>query len=146
MYRIHSWFLSGLALLCLSAPGCSSAETDKPVPGAEDKTIEPTVKIEDLKEGTGEPAKLGDWLEVHYTGWLTDGTMFDSSLDRQQPLKLRLGSGQVIRGWEKGLVGMKLWGKRKLTILPELAYGSQPRSNIPANSTLVFEIELVGLK
>src|SRR5438067_12323741 len=146
MYRIYQCFLVAGALACLLAAGCAGAESDKPGAGADDKSGQPTVKIEDLKEGMGEPAKLGDWLEVHYTGWLTDGTKFDSSLDRQQPIKVRLGAGQVIKGWEKGLEGMKLWGKRKLTIPPELAYGSQGRPNIPPNSTLIFEVELVGLK
>jgi peptidylprolyl isomerase len=101
------------------------------------------LKYEDLKEGTGPEARPGDKVEVQYTGWLTNGTKFDSSLDRQQPFTFQLGAGQVIKGWDQGVAGMKVGGKRKLTIPPDLAYGSRARDRIPANSTLVFEVELL---
>lgn len=106
-----------------------------------------TLKSEDLNIGFGEVAKAGDTVEVHYTGTLLDGTKFDSSLDRGKPFEFTLGSGQVIKGWDDGIVGMKVGGKRKLTIPPSLAYGDQSRGTvIKPNSTLVFEVELITIK
>ncbi|EGK07675.1 peptidyl-prolyl cis-trans isomerase [Kingella kingae ATCC 23330] len=100
--------------------------------------------IEDVQEGTGKIAEKGKDITVHYTGYLTDGTKFDSSLDRRQPLTITLGVGQVIRGWDEGFGGMKEGGKRKLTIPPEMGYGSRAVGGvIPANSTLIFEVELL---
>nr|WP_038334894.1 FKBP-type peptidyl-prolyl cis-trans isomerase [Kingella kingae] len=100
--------------------------------------------IEDVQEGTGKIAEKGKDITVHYTGYLTDGTKFDSSLDRPQPLTITLGVGQVIRGWDEGFGGMKEGGKRKLTIPPEMGYGSRAVGGvIPANSTLIFEVELL---
>ena len=101
-----------------------------------------------LEEGdqSAEAAKSGDHAVVHYTGWLTDGTMFDNSRGRSQPFKVALGAGQVIKGWEEGLVGMKPGEKRLLVIPPELGYGPQARASIPANSTLIFEVDLIETK
>lgn len=100
--------------------------------------------IEDVQEGTGKVAEKGKDITVHYTGYLTDGTKFNSSLDRRQPLTITLGVGQVIRGWDEGFGGMKEGGKRKLTIPPEMGYGSRAVGGvIPANSTLIFEVELL---
>ena len=100
--------------------------------------------IEDVQEGPGKVAEKGKDITVHYTGYLTDGTKFDSSLDRRQPLTITLGVGQVIRGWDEGFGGMKEGGKRKLTIPPEMGYGSRAVGGvIPANSTLIFEVELL---
>ena len=106
-----------------------------------------SIKMEDLIVGKGEETKSGDTISVHYTGTLLGGVKFDSSLDRGQPFEFKLGGGQVIKGWDEGLVGMKVGGKRKLTIPSSLAYGSNsPSSKIPPNSTLVFEVELLGIK
>ena len=101
---------------------------------------------EDLTVGTGTEATAGKTVSVHYTGRLTDGTKFDSSLDRGDPFSFRLGAGQVIRGWDEGVVGMKVGGSRKLTIPPEMAYGDRGFPGlIPPGSTLVFEVELLGV-
>ena len=104
------------------------------------------LKFEDLIEGEGEVAASGHRVTVHYTGWLTDGTKFDSSLDRNDPFMFSLGAGQVIRGWDEGVEGMKVGGKRKLTIPPQLGYGAYGAGGvIPPNATLVFEVELLGV-
>ena len=105
------------------------------------------LEIEDLTVGTGAEAINGDKVTVHYTGWLIDGTKFDSSLDRDQPFIFQIGARQVIEGWDRGLRGMQVGGVRKLTIPPELAYGDRAVGGglIPANSTLVFEIRLLKI-
>jgi len=105
------------------------------------------LEIEDMKVGTGIEAANGDRVTVHYTGWLIDGTKFDSSIDRGQPFVFSLGAGQVIQGWDRGVRGMQVGGVRKLTIPPELAYGDRPVGGglIPANSTLVFEVQLLEI-
>jgi FKBP-type peptidyl-prolyl cis-trans isomerase len=104
------------------------------------------IKIEILQPGTGEGAKAGDYVTVNYAGSLPDGTKFDSSFDRGQPFSLTLGQNSVIRGWELGLIGMKAGERRKLTIPPELAYGSQGAGGvIPPNATLVFEIDMMSI-
>ncbi len=104
------------------------------------------MKVEVLQQGSGEAAKTGDTVSVHYTGTLLDGTKFDSSVDRGQPFSFTLGQNRVIQGWELGVLGMKVGEKRKLTIPPELGYGSQAVGGvIPANSTLVFDVELLGI-
>jgi FKBP-type peptidyl-prolyl cis-trans isomerase len=105
-----------------------------------------TLKIEDLKVGTGAEAKTGQNVSVHYVGTLTTGKKFDSSRDRNEPFEFRLGAGMVIQGWDQGVVGMKVGGLRKLTIGPEMGYGKMGYPPvIPPNSTLVFEVELVGV-
>ena len=104
------------------------------------------MKIEILKQGSGIEAKAGDTVTVNYVGTLQDGTKFDSSIDRGQPFPFTLGQNSVIQGWELGVVGMKVGEKRKLTIPPELAYGAQGAGNIPANETLVFVVDLLGVK
>ena len=102
--------------------------------------------IEDVTVGTGATATSGQKVKVHYTGWLTNGTKFDSSKDRGDPFEFPLGAGRVIKGWDEGVQGMKIGGKRKLTIPPGLGYGARGAGNvIPPNSTLVFEVELLGV-
>ena len=113
----------------------------------EENKITEQLKIEILKEGSGETAKNGDTVVVHYTGTLEDGTKFDSSLDRGEPFSFILGAGRVIAGWEQGILGMKAGEKRKLIIAPELAYGQAGAGAvIPPNATLLFEVELLEIK
>ena len=101
--------------------------------------------IEDITVGSGTEASAGQDVTVHYTGWLTSGEKFDSSKDRNDPFVFPLGGGRVIRGWDEGVQGMKIGGKRKLTIPPDLGYGAHGAGCvIPPNATLVFEVELLA--
>ena len=110
-------------------------------------TTDSGLSYEVLKEGAGNAAKRGDRVGVHYTGWLTDGKKFDSSVDRGQPFHFKLGAGQVIKGWDEGVEGMLIREKRKLTIPGALAYGERGFSGlIPPNATLVFDVELLSLE
>jgi FKBP-type peptidyl-prolyl cis-trans isomerase len=159
--RVSLLLVAGLmALSVLGVMGCTSepeSPTEAPVESAPPVTEETTpaeqaepvteLKIEDVKEGKGEAAVAGDSLTVHYTGWLTDGTEFDSSKNSGQPFPFTLGAGQVIPGWDQGVAGMKVGGVRKLTIPPDLAYGAggTPDGTIPPNATLVFEVEIVSI-
>jgi FKBP-type peptidyl-prolyl cis-trans isomerase FkpA len=106
----------------------------------------PGLEIYDEKIGTGDEAVAGKMVSAHYVGTLANGTKFDSSLDRGQPFEFSLGAGQVIKGWDIGIAGMKVGGVRKLVISPELGYGQQAIGPIPAGSTLTFEVQLVGVK
>lgn len=104
------------------------------------------MKIEDEVIGTGAETKKGDRVTVHYTGWLTDGTKFDSSVDRGQPFGFNLGAGEVIAGWDQGVAGMKVGGKRRLTIPADLGYGDRGAGGvIPPGATLVFDVELLSI-
>lgn len=104
------------------------------------------LEITDLQQGTGPEAVAGKHVDVHYTGWLTDGTKFDSSLDRGRPFSFQLGAGRVIQGWDRGVAGMRVGGKRKLVIPPELGYGKRGAGNvIPPDAVLIFEVELLGV-
>ena len=105
------------------------------------------LKIVDVKVGTGAEAKSGELVRVHYTGWLEDGTKFDSSVDRKEPFEFPLGAGYVIQGWDRGVAGMKVGGVRRLIIPSQLAYGDGGAGSvIPPNATLIFEIQLLGVK
>lgn len=104
------------------------------------------LKIEDIVEGSGAEATAGQTVSVHYTGWLENGNKFDSSKDRNQPFQFNLGGGQVIKGWDEGVQGMKVGGTRKLTIPANLGYGAHGAGGIiPPNATLIFEVELLDI-
>jgi len=106
---------------------------------------EPGFIVQDLVEGSGEEAKAGDRVLVHYIGALPSGEVFDSSLIREEPFEFIIGAGMVIEGWERGVAGMKVGSRRRLVIPPDLGYGSQAIGPIPANSTLIFEVELLQI-
>lgn len=98
----------------------------------------------EMEAGTGSEAAAGQTVNVHYTGWLTDGRKFDSSRDRGEPFSFRLGGGQVIRGWDEGVAGMRIGGRRRLIIPADLGYGSRGVGPIPPGATLLFNVELLG--
>ena len=110
-------------------------------------TTDSGLVIEEITVGSGEAARAGQHVTVHYTGWLTDGTKFDSSKDRDEPFDFPLGARHVIAGWDEGVQGMQVGGVRKLTIPPNLGYGSRGAGGvIPPNATLVFEVELLAIE
>lgn len=109
-------------------------------------TTDSGLQYQTLAAGDGAVAEAGDTVDVHYTGWLLDGTKFDSSVDRGKAFRFVLGDGMVIRGWDEGVVGMAVGGKRKLTIPPDLGYGARGAGGvIPPNATLIFDVELLGI-
>ena len=142
-----------LALLALMAPAlfaqAKHADNSAPskVTGAPTKTAD-GLEYWDIKPGSGAAVKAGDNVVVHYTGWLTNGKKFDSSVDRGQPFTVEnVGNAPVIKGWNEGLIGMKVGGKRQLRIPPDLAYGPEGRPPvIPAAATLIFDVEVMGIK
>jgi FKBP-type peptidyl-prolyl cis-trans isomerase len=144
-----------LFVLILPLALASSIACSQPSPqatqAASAKTTEVTMpdglKFTDDQVGTGTEAQKGKTVSVHYTGWLLDGTKFDSSRDRNQPFSFPLGQGQVIKGWDEGVAGMKVGGKRTLVIPPDLGYGARGAGGvIPPNATLKFEVELLDVK
>jgi len=139
-----------LAILVLGflALGMVSARSDpNPEPEPETVKTDSGLQYQDLKAGTGDAAKAGQVVEVHYTGWLAkDKTKFDSSHDRRSPFSFKLGAGSVIKGWDEGVAGMKVGGKRKLIIPAKLGYGERGAGGvIPPNSELIFEVELLRI-
>jgi len=125
------------------------ADGQKTDPEPKTITTKSGLKYQDQKVGTGATAKKGDTVQVHYTGWLAKGgKKFDSSVDRKEPFEFELGAGRVIKGWDEGVAGMKVGGKRKLIIPSELAYGKRGagRGLIPPDADLVFEVELLRIK
>jgi FKBP-type peptidyl-prolyl cis-trans isomerase len=124
----------------------ATATTPTPTPGTEITTAS-GLKIQEQVVGTGAEAVQGKTVSVHYTGWLTDGTQFDSSRDSGRPIEFPLGTPGIVQGWNEGIAGMKVGGKRRLTIPPALGYGAAGRPPvIPPNATMVFEVELVGVR
>ena len=140
--------LSLAALLTVNIPAFAQEMT----PGFPQKDVKVTkapsgLRYQDLVVGTGAAPKLGQRVIVNYTGWLTNGTKFDSSLDRNEPFSFTLGKGEVIKGWDEGVASMKIGGKRKLLVPAILGYGSRGAGNvIPPNATLIFEVHLLGVQ
>ncbi len=154
--NIKTKFLAcAAATLLVTAAACTKKTDDTAATSASAPAADSTpqtgasvtsLKIEELKAGTGAEAIAGKTVKVHYTGWLTDGKKFDSSVDRGQPFEFSLGKGHVIKGWDQGVAGMKVGGKRKLTIPADLGYGAAgAQGAIPPNATLIFEVELLGV-
>jgi FKBP-type peptidyl-prolyl cis-trans isomerase len=144
--RIRLFLILGLFALagCSSPPGATQSQ---PGGSATEFTMNDGLKYTDEQVGTGAVATSGRTAVVHYTGWLLDGTKFDSSVDRNQPFSFPLGAGQVIKGWDEGVQGMKVGGKRTLIIPPALGYGARGAGNvIPPNATLKFEVQLLDVK
>jgi FKBP-type peptidyl-prolyl cis-trans isomerase len=148
-----------MVVVVLAAIGLwAQTSTHKPAPAMRPNTTAPTkvtgdgvktasgLQYWDIKVGTGAEAKTGSHVKVHYTGWLTTGKKFDSSVDAHQPFDFTIGNSEVIKGWEEGVAGMKIGGKRQLRIPPELGYGGSGSGPIPANATLIFDIQLLGVK
>jgi peptidylprolyl isomerase len=133
-----------LIVIALAASAAAYIITHR---GPEEITTPSGLRYTDLREGTGPTPQRGQTVTVHYVGTLENGKKFDSSYDRGAPADFRIGVGQVIKGWDEGLMSMKTGGKRRLVIPPNLGYGPQGRPpDIPGNSTLVFEVELLGVK
>jgi FKBP-type peptidyl-prolyl cis-trans isomerase len=144
-FWLMTWGIVGLLLLMsIGRPMMAQSEQAGSNP---EVTTESGLKYVDLVVGTGREAAAGQLVTVHYTGWLTNGTKFDSSVDRRDPFSFPIGSGKVIRGWDEGVTGMQVGGKRKLTIPPQLGYGARGAGGvIPPNATLVFDVELLDVK
>lgn len=140
--------IAGIAIAALLVAGVvyllsRRGKTNAP---ANEVTTASGLRYVDVVEGTGPTPQVGQTVVVHYTGTLQDGTKFDSSVDKGRPFSFPIGRGSVIKGWDEGLMTMKVGGKRKLTIPPKLGYGAQSQPNIPANSTLIFDVEMLGIK
>jgi len=142
-------FLATLGVACGSSSDSKTESNSSEVNMADDEitTTASGLQIKTITVGTGEKAEVGKTAIVHYTGWLLDGTKFDSSVDRGTPFEFPLGAARVIKGWDEGVATMNVGGKVELIIPPDLAYGSSGAGGvIPANATLKFEVEFLGMK
>jgi FKBP-type peptidyl-prolyl cis-trans isomerase FkpA len=135
------------ALALVFAAATALADTSAPTkPAGTPVTTKSGLKYYELKPGKGAEAKAGQTVHVHYTGWLTNGKKFDSSVDRGDPFVFKLGAGMVIKGWDEGVAGMKVGGKRQLQIPPDLGYGERGAAGvIPPGATLIFDVELLSV-
>lgn len=150
---------AAVAATLLAGAACSVDKVSAPVPEITQTTFAPALNVnlaamtvtssglyvQDLVEGTGAAVAVGDAITVHYTGWLANGTRFDGNVGGT-PFTREIGVGGLIRGWDEGLIGMKVGGKRRLIVPPALGYGNRPQGGIPANSILVFDVQLVGVE
>ncbi len=135
-----------LVALALSGMAFAQADTSAPTKvEGKSKSTPSGVEYWDIAVGTGATAVAGRTVGVHYTGWLTNGKKFDSSVDRGKPIAFPLGAGRVIKGWDEGILGMKVGGKRQLRIPPQLGYGSSGQGAIPPNSILIFDVQLLAV-
>jgi len=147
--KINNKIVQGSVLLAITFAviSCNSLEQDKVEMDVYKGEKITELKINEITEGTGTEAVSGKMVSVHYTGWLTDGTKFDSSKDRGEPFSFPLGAGRVIAGWDQGVAGMKIGGKRELIIPPHMGYGASGAGGvIPPNAALRFEVELLGVQ
>lgn len=157
-FALRAALVLAVSTAAASIIGCQPQQPEQPQesiqPPAAEQPVPPGVPQEDVTElqtedvvvGEGEEAQPGDAVTVHYTGWLTDGTQFDSSRTNGQPFRFILGEGMVIEGWDEGVQGMRVGGQRRLIIPPDMAYGEQGAGGvIPPNATLVFDVELLGV-
>jgi len=142
--RVKTLAIVVIAALVLSAAGYLWATRGGSQ--AQEVTTSSGLKYVDLVVGSGASPQLGKTVSVQYTGTLEDGTKFDSSYDHGAPYEFQIGTGSVIKGWDEGLMTMKVGGKRKLIVPPKLGYGARAQGNIPPNSTLIFEVELLNVK
>jgi FKBP-type peptidyl-prolyl cis-trans isomerase FkpA len=145
--RLRLLLLASASVVLAACGSAAPAASTNPNPNATEVTMPDGLQYTDEQVGTGTEATAGKTAVVHYTGWLMDGTKFDSSLDRNQPFSFPIGGGQVIKGWDEGVVGMKVGGKRMLVIPPQLGYGARGAGGvIPPNATLKFEVQLLDVR
>jgi FKBP-type peptidyl-prolyl cis-trans isomerase len=153
-YRIAVATIVVFAVVVVAAQTTAKKPPARPNTNAPTKVTGPGVKTDDglmywdIRVGTGAAAKEGNRVRVHYTGWLTTGKKFDSSVDRNEPFDFTIGNGEVIKGWEEGVAGMRVGGRRQLRIPPELGYGANgtPDGTIPPNATLIFDVQLLQVQ
>ena len=144
---MKKWVWIPVTLLLVALAGCSTQQGSSGDQASKEVTTPSGLKYTDTVVGNGATAEKGKLVTVHYIGYLMDGKKFDSSVDRGQPFQFNLGAGKVIKGWDEGVAGMKVGGKRTLIIPPDLAYGARGAGGvIPPNATLKFDVELLGVQ